>query len=136
LIVDKLYQIDIICHVAHAYLKPIQSQAQYQAALSLLETVWEQVGENNHSPYAGLLELLLERIQAFEDTQNPIPNAPAAQVLRFLFQQHNLTQSQVAAAVGMKQSNLSAVLHQKRQLTLEQIKALAKYFGINPMCLW
>jgi HTH-type transcriptional regulator / antitoxin HigA len=121
--------------VAHPYLEPIQTLAQHQAALSLLETVWAKVGENSGSPYAGLLELLLERIQTFEDSQDPIPDAPAHQVLGFLLRQHSLTQGEVATAVGMRQSNLSAVLKQKRQLTVAQIKALAKYFGISPTCL-
>jgi HTH-type transcriptional regulator / antitoxin HigA len=121
--------------VAHTYLAPIQTKTQHRAALALLETVWEKVGENTNSPYAGLLELLIERIQAFEDSQTPIPDAPAHQVLRFLLHQHNLTQSQVATAIGIKQSNFSAVLQQKRQLTLAQIKALAAYFGISPLCL-
>lgn len=120
--------------VAQDYLQPIQTQAQHQAALELLETLWDKVGENPNSPYAGLLELMLERIQAFEDTQTPIPDAPAHQVLKFLLHQHNLTQSKLATATGIAQSNLSAVLHQRRQLTVEQIKTLATYFKVSPIC--
>lgn len=120
--------------VAADYLQPIQNTTQYQAALEFLETVWDKVGENPNSPYAGLLELLLERIQAFENTQAPIPDAPAHQVLGFLLAQHNLTQSKLAATTGIAQSNLSAVLAQRRQLTLEQIKRLAAYFQVSPVC--
>jgi HTH-type transcriptional regulator / antitoxin HigA len=120
--------------VASDYLQPIQTPSQHQAALELLETLWNKVGENSNSPYAGFLELLLERIQTFEDAQTPIPDAPAHKILEFLIKQNNLTQSKLAAATGIQQSNLSAILHQHRQLTLEQVRKLATYFGVSPIC--
>ncbi len=120
--------------VASNYLQPIQTKIQHQAALELLETLWDKVGENSSSPYAGLLKLLLERIQTYEDTQITIPDAPAHKILEFSIKQHDLTQTKLAAYTGIPQSNLSAVLCQRRQLSLEQIKKLAAYFRISPIC--
>ncbi len=119
--------------IADPYLQPIETHAQHQTALGLLEIIWEEVGENSHSPLAGLFELLLERIKVFESRQVAIADAPAHQVLEFLLQQHQITQTALAAATGIQQSNISAILHQKRQLTLEQLKILAAYFRVSPM---
>ena len=121
-------------NVGREYLQPIETQAQYNAALELLEATWERVGENLQSPYAGLLNLLTERIQHYEDLKFPIPDAPAHKMLEFLMRQHQLTQTALAAATGIHQSNLSAILKTKRQLNLEQVKVLAGYFKVNPTC--
>ena len=118
--------------VAADYLQPIQTPTQHLAALELLETLWDKVGEQTNSPYAGLLELILERIQTFENTQAPIPDAPAHQVLNFLLRQHNLTQSKLADLTGIAQSNLSAVLHQRRQLSLEPLPTGTKKLQDRP----
>lgn len=128
-VLDKWEQLD---KVAHAYLVPIETQAQYQAALELLEAVWPKVGENPNSPYSSLFTLLSERISAYENRVNPIPDAPAHQVLAFLMEQRGLSQSAVARATGIYQSNLSQVLRGKRKLTLEQIRSLANFFNVDP----
>lgn len=121
-------------NVGHEYLQPIETQTQYHAALELLKATWELVSEDLQSPYAGLLNLLTERIQHYEDTQHPIPDALAHKMPEFLMRQNQLTQTALAAATGIHQSNLSAILKAKRQLNLEQVKVLAAYFKVNPTC--
>ena len=127
-LLNKWEQLD---KVAHDYLVPIQTEAQYKAAMELLEVVWERVGENPHSPYGSLFTLLTERINAYENQTSPIPEAPAHQVLAFLMEQKGLSQSDLADATGIYQSNLSQILRGKRKLTLEQIRILADYFKIE-----
>ncbi len=127
-VLDQWEQLD---KVAHEYLVPIESEAQYQAALELLEAVWEKVGENLQSPYGSLFTLLTERINAYENQTHPIPDAPANQVLVFLMQQHGLSQTSLAEATGIYQSNLSQILRGKRMLTLEQIRTLADFFKVE-----
>jgi HTH-type transcriptional regulator/antitoxin HigA len=128
-VLDKWEQLD---NVARDYLVPIETEAQYQAALELLEAVWPRVGENPVSPYGSLFTLLSERISAYENRASPIPNAPAHQVLAFLMEQKGLKQSALARATGIYQSNLSQVLRGKRKLTLAQIRTLANFFGVEP----
>ncbi len=127
-VLDKWEQLD---EVAHDYLVPIESEVRYQAALKLLEAVWERVGENPQSPYGSLFTLLSERISAYENRVYPVPEALPHQVLAFLMRQKGLSQSALAKAIGIYQSNLSQILSGKRNLTLEQIKTLAEYFKVE-----
>jgi len=127
-VLNKWEQLD---KVAHDYLVPITSQARYRAALALLEAVWEKVGEDPHSPYGSLFILLTERIGAYENQMAPIPEAAPHQVLAFLMAQRGLTQTKVANATGIHQSNLSQILRGKRKLTLEQVRIFAEYFKVE-----
>lgn len=127
-VLNKWEQLD---KVAHDYLVPIQTESQYKAAMELLEVVWERVGENPQSPYGSLFTLLTERINAYENQTSPIPDAPAHQVLAFLMEQKGSSQSALADATGIYQSNLSQILRGKRKLTLEQIRTLADFFKVE-----
>lgn len=131
-VLDKvLNQWERLDKIAHQYLVPIESEAGYRAALELLERVWEKVSENPDSPYGSLFILLTERINAYENRTRPIPDAPAHQVLAFLMEQRGLSQTVLATATGIHQSNLSQILRGKRKLTMEQIRILADFFKVE-----
>jgi HTH-type transcriptional regulator / antitoxin HigA len=128
-VLEKWEQVD---RVAHDYLVPIESEAQYQAALELLAVLWDKVGEDSHSPFGTLLGILSERINTYEVQKHPIPDALPHQVLAFLMDQQNLTQKDLEKATAIHQSNLSKILQGERKLTTDQIKTLAAHFGVNP----
>jgi HTH-type transcriptional regulator / antitoxin HigA len=121
--------------VAHDYLTPITSDKQYKATLRFLEALWENVGEDAHSPYASLFQIVTGHIADYEDKVFAIPDAPPHRVLAFLLEQRSVSQQEVAHSVGMYQSNLSQVLKNERKLTTEQIKKLAAYFQVDPSVL-
>lgn len=53
--------------------------------------------------------------------------------IRALLKKHNLTQSELAAIVGMSQGNLSKALNpeEKKQFTLEQLYRISQHFGVS-----
>jgi HTH-type transcriptional regulator / antitoxin HigA len=121
--------------VAHDYLVPIETKAQYKAALELLEALWGKVGEDATSPYGSLFTLLTERIATYEARHVPFDDVAPAQVLEYLLEQHGVTQQEVADATGIQQSNLNQLLKGKRKLTTEHVKRLAHYFRVEPSVL-
>ena len=83
------------------------------------------------SPVAGLVELLANRIRAYEDRVHPWPNTTtAAHVLRFLMDQHGLKQADLGA-IGT-QGVVSEILSGKRELNVRQIGELSKMFRVSP----
>jgi len=119
--------------VAHDYLAPITNEEQNERALELLEQLWLEVpdGETTH-PLFPLLELLTGRIAAFEERAYPIPESSPERILAYLMSENAMTQTQLAAASNIHQSNLSKILRGERSLTLEQVRTLAKVFKVSP----
>lgn len=118
--------------VAHDYLVPIETKTQYKAALKLLESLWEKVGEDAKSPYGSLFTLLSERIVAYEARHFPFDDPTPAKVLEYLIEERSVTQQEVADATGIQQSNLNQLIKGKRKLTTEHVKRLAQYFKMEP----
>ena len=76
-----------------------------------------------------LLDTLGTLIQAYEEEHHSIPKAKGADVLRFLIDEHRLTQSELPE-VG-SQGVVSEILNGKRELNLRQIRALGKCFKVS-----
>jgi HTH-type transcriptional regulator / antitoxin HigA len=78
------------------------------------------------------LDALADIIEKYERAAHPIPDAPAADVLRLLMESNRLSQPQLAKAVAIAQSTLSAVLTGARALTADHIVKLARFFKVSP----
>lgn len=120
--------------VAHGYISPIKTEAQYKAALAFLEQLWDKVGEDTPSPYGSLFRILTENIRAYEE-RFAITDAPPERMLAYLMELKGITQKEVEQATGIYQSNLSQILAGKRRLTTDQVKVLAGYFRVDPSVL-
>lgn len=75
-----------------------------------------------------LLTLLIDQ---YESQRYPIPDAAPEDVLRFLLDQHGLTQRDLVAELG-SETTVSLVLSGKRQLTREHIARLSRRFRVEP----
>ncbi len=81
-------------------------------------------------PMGGLVEVMADRIRAYEQRVHPwLDTSTAATVLASLMEEHSLAQSHLPE-VGA-QSVVSAVLAGKRKLNLRQVKALAQRFSVS-----
>ena len=118
--------------VAHDLLSPITSEAQNEQALAAIDELMLEVGEDREHPLLSLLNLLADRVEAFESVAYPVPPAPPHRVLAFLMEQRGLTQKELEAATGIDQSNLSKLLRGSRNFTAGQVKRLSDYFHVNP----
>jgi HTH-type transcriptional regulator/antitoxin HigA len=61
---------------------------------------------------------------------NHLPDVSGAEALRYLMDEHGLTQADLSE-VGM-QGVVSEILNGKRELNVRQVRALAQRFGVSP----
>ena len=74
---------------------PIADEAQYEGVLDFVDQVHDHVAQDPARP--GLIDLLADRIRAYEDRVHPWPDTSTpASVLASLMQEHGLTQSDLA----------------------------------------
>ena len=69
-------------------------------------------------------------MHAYEEQHHPMPECSGVDVLRFLMEEHGLTQSDLPE-VG-SQGVISDILRGKRDLNIRQIRVLAKRFQVSP----
>lgn len=111
-------------------LKPIRTEQEYDQAVSVMNGLMDAgVTEENH-PLADLLALLGDLIGSYESASLLHEQVDPASVLRFLMDQHGLTQAQLPE-IG-SQGVVSELLTGKRSLNVRQIQALAKRFRVSP----
>jgi HTH-type transcriptional regulator/antitoxin HigA len=107
----------------------IRNEREYDDAVGRMNELLDEIGTDESHPLYSLLDTLGTLIQAYEEEHHPIPGANGAEVLRFLMDEHGLTQSDLPE-VG-SQGVVSEILSGKRELNVRQIRALAKRFKIS-----
>jgi HTH-type transcriptional regulator/antitoxin HigA len=113
-----------------APLLAIRNEREYDRAVKRLNELVDEIGDNGRHPLYGLLDTLGTVIHSYEETHYNMPKASGRQMLRFLMEEHGLTQSDLAE-VG-SQGVVSEIMAGKRDLNTRQISALAKRFGVSP----
>jgi len=107
----------------------IRNEKDYDAAVKRLNELLDEIGTNEKHPLYTLLDTLGTLIQVYEEEYYPIPEASGVDVLRFLMEEHGLTQSNLPE-VG-SQGVVSEILNGKRELNVRQIRALAERFKVS-----
>jgi HTH-type transcriptional regulator/antitoxin HigA len=108
----------------------IRNEHEYDQAAEWLNRLLDEVGTNEQHPLYTLLDTLGTLLHAYEEQHHPIPECSGVEVLRFLMEEHALTQSDLPE-VG-SQGVVSDILRGKRELNLRQMRALAKRFHVSP----
>ena len=88
-----------------------------------------QIGDDEKHPLYGLLDTLGPLVYLYEEEHYQIPEATGAEVLRFLMDEHDLTQSEMPE-IG-SQGVVSEILNGKRELNVRQIRELATKFQVS-----
>jgi HTH-type transcriptional regulator / antitoxin HigA len=112
-----------------APLLTIRNEREYNAAVKRLNELLDEIGDNEKHPLYTLLDTLGTLVHAYEEEHYPIPAATGADVLRFLMDEHNITQSDLPE-IG-SQGVVSEILNGKRELNVRQIRALAQKFKVS-----
>lgn len=107
----------------------IETEAQYERALSAFEALMELVAQDPQTPLTSLYLLLGEHLHAYERQRRTVADAAPHEVLRFLMDQHGLTQADLPE-VG-SQGVVSELLSGKRQINARQARSLAQRFGVG-----
>lgn len=111
-------------------LSPARSDSDYKRQVALLDTLIDEVGEQENHPLNGFMEILGVLVEQYELEHDPLPEASGREVLAFLMEEHNLKQSELPELGS--QGVVSEILNGKRQLNVRQIQALSQRFQVNP----
>lgn len=108
-----------------AHLRPIHNEAEYDRRVSLMNSLLDEVGDNEMHPMAGLLELVSDLVGHYDEEHYAIESLDPKDVLRYLMDTKNLTQTDLSEIIP--QSNLSAILSGKRKINATLASKLAVF---------
>jgi HTH-type transcriptional regulator/antitoxin HigA len=109
-------------------LHPIRSEADFDFAVLKLNQLLDAGAADESHALADLANTLGALVAAYDDAHHPAADVSATDMLRFLMDQHGLSQSELPE-LGT-QGVVSEILGGKRELNLRQVKALAQRFHI------
>jgi HTH-type transcriptional regulator/antitoxin HigA len=107
-------------------IKPIKTEADYDAALAEIETLMEAEAD---TPEGDRLAVLAALVAAYEEQAWPIDAPDPITAIRYKMETDGLKQSDLAAVLGSR-SRASEVLQRRRPLTLGMIRDLHTKWGI------
>jgi HTH-type transcriptional regulator / antitoxin HigA len=107
----------------------LRNEQEYDGAVERLNRLLDEVGTDEQHPLYTLLDTLGTLIHAYEEEHHPLPACSGVDILRFLMEEHGLTQSDLPE-IG-SQDVVSEILRGKRELNVRQIRALATRFHVS-----
>ncbi|MEO0352445.1 MAG: transcriptional regulator [Cyanobacteria bacterium P01_A01_bin.15] len=108
----------------------IQNEENYLQSVKQLNYLIDVIGTDDQHPLYSLLDTLGVLIEAYEEKHVAIPDVTGVEVLRYLMEEHSLTQSDLPELGS--QGVVSEVLSGKRDLNLRQIQSLSQRFHVSP----
>ncbi|MCY1335164.1 Antitoxin HigA [compost metagenome] len=111
-------------------LHPIRTEGEYAAAVNAMNALLDAGAADETHPLADLVATLGELIADYDQIHYAFPDVTGVDALRFLMEQHELTQAQLPQ-IG-SQGVVSEVLSGRRELNVRQIRALAARFDVSP----
>ena len=107
-------------------IKPIKTEADYQAALQEIETL--MMAEAN-TPEGEKLDVLATLVEAYERKHFPLDLPGPVEAIKFQMEQKGLTVKDLEPMIG-KSNRVYEILNRKRTLTLRMIHKLHQELGI------
>ena len=108
-------------------IRPIRSEADYQAALKEIEKLMDS---QSGTPDGDRMDVFVTLVEAYEAKNFPIPEPDdPVQVLEYYMESRGLSRSDLIAYLGSKE-RVSEVLNRKRELSLQMIQRLHTGLGI------
>jgi HTH-type transcriptional regulator/antitoxin HigA len=114
----------------YAPLLAIRSAGEYNAAVTRLNELVDEVGDNTRDPRYRLIDTLSVLIEAYDEEHHAIPDVSGVDMLKFLMEQHGLSQRDLPE-IG-SQGVVSEILRGRRELNVRQIAALSERFHLSP----
>lgn len=113
-----------------APLLTIRTEEEYDAAVERLNSLLDEVGDDESNPLYSLLDTLGILIEAYDQENYQLPKCSGIDALIYLMEEHSLSQSELSE-IG-SQGVVSEILSRKRKLNVRQIEALSKRFKVSP----
>lgn len=110
-------------------ISPIRDESHYVRMTKILESLLDEVGSDESDPIMGLIDIVGDLVDDYEQQLHPLPQTNGVDALRFLMAQHGLKQTELRE-IG-SQGVVSEILTGKRELNLRQVRALSQRFGVS-----
>lgn len=108
-------------------LRPIRSEADYDAALEEVEHLW---GAKGGTPEGDRLDVLATLIEVYEAKHYPMDPPDPVEAIRFRMEQQGLTRKDLEPMIGPR-NRVADVLNRKRGLSIDMIRQLHEHLGIS-----
>lgn len=112
----------------------IKDERLYKAMLERIDELFFETDENTpeNDPRLQELDLLSALVEEYEKEHFPIAPPSLSDTLNSRLVEHNWTQKELAAFLGMTAPRLSAILSGKANPTFEQARNIAIRLDIDP----
>ena len=107
-------------------IKPIRTEADYEAALAEVERLW---GAEPGTPDGDRFEVLFTLVEAYEEKHYPILPPDPVEAIKYYMDSRGLDRRDLEQYIGPS-GRVSEVLSRKRPLTLAMIRKLNAGLGI------
>lgn len=107
-------------------IKPIKTDADYQAALKEIETLMMAKAD---SPEGEKLDVMVTLVEAYEAKHYPLDLPDPVEAIKFEMERKSLTVKDLEPMIG-KSNRVYEILNHKRSLTLKMIRRLHDGLGI------
>ena len=107
-------------------LKPIRSEADYEAALVEVERLW---GARVGTAEGDRLDILATLVDAYENEHYPMDPPDPIEAIKFRLEQQGLTRKDLEGILGSR-TRVAEVLNRRRGLSMNMIRRLHEKLGI------
>ena len=107
-------------------IKPIKTEADYEAALREVEHLFDV---KPNTPEADRLEVLTTLIEVYEEKHYSVPYPDPIEAILYYMESRDLSRNDLEPFIGSR-ARVSEVLNRKRPLTMEMVRNLNKGLGI------
>jgi len=107
-------------------LKPIRTEADYDAALAEIERL---MGADPETAEGDRLDILTTLVEAYEAQHHPIEAPDPIAALEYFMEQRGITRADLVPLLGSR-SRVSEILNRRRRLTLETAWRLHRELGM------
>lgn len=105
-------------------------EEEYNKVVDLLDSVIDEVGDNESHPLSPLMETLGSLIETYESNNIPEKEGYPIDTLKELMEEHGVKQSDLFELGS--QGVVSEIISGKRQLNIRQIRLLSQRFKVSP----
>lgn len=107
-------------------LKPIRTEADYEAALQEIERL---MGAEPDTADGDRLDILATLVEAYEAEHHPIEAPDPIAALEYFMEQRGISRADLVPLLGSR-SRVSEILNRKRRLTIEMAWRLHRELGM------
>jgi HTH-type transcriptional regulator/antitoxin HigA len=108
-------------------LKPIRTEADYEAALAEIARLW---GARAGTPEGDRLDILATLVDAYENEHYPMDPPDPIEAIKFRMEQQGLTRKDLEGILGTR-TRVAEVLNRRRGLSINMIRRLHEKLGIS-----